>query len=517
MADVSSRTGRTEEALRPGPLQRGSLLPGETSASGGVLGVIRRRKWWILQALVLVPVLVMFATSRQEKKYTASAGLLFRDPPANVLNSSLTDPQRQAATNASLVVLPTIAVRAARLAGAGYTSDEVASAVRVEPTGDSDVVDIFATSPDPERAAAMANAYGEAYIAFRSAIDRTQLSGAIDEVRRGLDSMSSEERIGGAGQALRTQLDELELANSLATGNASLVQRADAPTDPSSPRVTRNLVLGIVLGGLLGLALAFGRDRFDQTLRSTEEIEGMHDAPILAHIPSNRRLSKGRRADDDADLEPFRTLRANLRYFGVTRDLHSILVSSPLSGDGKSTIALNLAMTMASMGDDVVLVEADLHKPSAFGPSPGLSAALSGEPVQALLQAVPTPATGSQVPRHLHVLPSGHVPPNPSELLESDRMLELLEELHREFEYVIIDSPALTRVSDSSSLVSRVSGVLVVSAIGQTRRAAAIQFRKQMDMLGGNVLGVVANRVDAYAYRGYGGYGGYGAESNGRR
>lgn len=520
MAGVSSRdravlpqTGRTEDGLRAEPLASPLGEPPAGGASpGGVLGVLRRRKWWILQALVVVPLLVGLATSRQEKEYTATAGLLFRDPPTSVLNPSFADPTRQAATNSSLVVLPTIAARAAELAGPGYTGSEVESAVTVEPAGDSDVVDITAASTDPARAAAMANAYGEAYIAFRSEIDRRQLAGAIAEVRSSLERLSDEELAGQAGQSLRTQLDELELASSLANGNASLVQEAGVPEDPSSPQLGRNIVLGIVLGGLVGLGLAFARERFDQSLRSPEELEAVYGAPVLGRIPSSRRI--GRLDDPEAgDVEPFRTLRANLRYFAVTRNLRSILVSSPMSGDGKSTIALNLARTMAAMGDDVVLVEGDLHKPSAFGHSAGLSEVLTGAPLRTTLHEERVPAAGEEE-RHLSILPAGRMPPNPSELLESDRMLQILDELEREFQHVIIDSPALTQVSDSSALVGRVSGVLVVSAVGRTRRATSVQFRKQVALLGGHVLGVVANRVSAADHAAYSGYG---KEYGGRR
>jgi len=479
---------------------------GESGSLEHVLGVVRRRKWWIVQAVVIVPLLAFLLTSRQEKEYTATAGLLFRDPPQSILNASVSDPTRDAATNAALVVLPAVAERAATLTGGEISAPEIAASVSVNPSGDSSVVDISATSPSPVRAAEMANAYGEAYISFRSDLDKEQLRGAITSLQAKLDALTPEEQQNSAGQSLQTQLDQLQLADSLANGNANLVQRATPPTGPSSPKTKRNVALGVVLGLLIGLGLAFARDRFDQTVRSAEELEPLYAAPLVGRIPADRRIGDtGQRSD--ASAEAFRALRANLRYFGVTRELRSILVSSPMSGDGKSTVAAGLAATMAAMGDHVVLVEADMHKAGMFNDeeAPGLSSVLTGSPLHAALTTLDLPSTHPEEPRRqLSVLRPGPLPPNPAELLESERMQELLEGLEDSFDTVVIDSPALTQASDARALVGGVSGVLIVSAEGQTRRDTAIEFRKQLTLLGATVLGVVANRATGEQYAYYG-------------
>jgi len=160
---------------------------------------------------------------------------------------------------------------------------------------------------------------------------------------------------------------------------------------------------------------------------------------------------------------------------------------------------------MAAMGDSVLLIEADLHKPSpTAGEAPGLSSVLAGTLLEDALINVPVNGTSGGEGRELTVLPSGPVPPNPLELLESRRMEELLEDVAHDYDYVIIDSPALSDISDARVLVAQVSGIIAVSALARTTRGAATDFRKQLALLQGNALGVVANRApvrrDGYYY-----------------
>lgn len=501
--------------------RRGSQLPSDIGTGSSRNGsnnlelfwaVLQRRKWWVLGSILLMTALVLLLTSQQQKQYTANASLLLREPTSTILNpSGVSDPTRQGATNASLVVLPAIAERAAGIARNNTTASEISGAVTVIPTSDSDVVKIEATSPDPKRAALIANAYGRAYIEFRGDLETQLIKTASKSISDRLAVLTPEQADSEVGQALRQQLNQLTIAESLAGSSAQLVERAVVPSVQSSPNVKRNLLLAILLGTIIGIGLAFLRDRVDQSLRATEELESIYGVPLLASISRarSRTPEDGAPSLSNSDIEAFRTLRANLRYFGVTRELRSILVSSPMVGDGKSTVASELATTMAEMGDSVVLVEADMHKPSLMSaggskPKPGLSSVLSGAvPLErALVRVSVNDPLGAQSKRHLALLPPGPRPPNPSELLESDRMLELLQQLEGQFERVIIDSPALMAVSDARALVGQVSGVLIVSAISQTRRSAAQAFAREVELLGGHSLGIVANLVTAPKYGG---------------
>jgi capsular exopolysaccharide synthesis family protein len=460
------------------------------------LRILRVRKWWVLQALIIVPLVVTLLTLRQEERFTAEASLLFRDAATSVLGEDIaadfTDPSRAAATNDQLINLPVVSERASDALGGRVDPQTIEQSVTVTPSGESDLVTITAEAGDGYLAARMANVYGESYIAFRQRSDRRQLQEAIDLARQRLDELPPDLQAGAPGAELNDRLNRLLLAQSLLTGSAELVQRASVPSEPSSPDLRRNLILGILLGAVLGLGLGALRERFDQSIKSEEELEQVYGAPVLVRLPRSSKLDRNLHLERTPEAEAFRILRANLRYFDVDSRLKSVLVSSPVSGDGKSTVARGLAMTMASVGDHVVLVEADLHKgtsPTLGTPADvGLSSVLSGVPLDEALVHVDV---GDE--RRLTVLPAGPVPPNPVSLLESNRMAELLTVLERRFELVVIDSPALSHVSDARPLVGEVSGILIVSAIGRTGRRAAIDFRKQLELLEGNPLGVVAN------------------------
>lgn len=505
---------RDDDLLRRAERVDGQAEPSSSPWSGGTAGlerlieVFQRRKWWVIGSIVLMTVLVALLTSQQEKKYTSTASLLFRDTGSAALNGggAVIDPARQGATNDALVALPEVATRAARIAGQRATPGEVAVAIKVEPTGDSDVAKISATSTSPQRAALIANAYARAYVAFRRSLDTQQIDDAIDSVQAQINALRPDQEDSALAQSLRANLTELTGARALAGTSAQVVERAGVPSAPSSPNTRRNLILAILLGAIIGTTLAFLRDRIDHTLRTTGELEAVYRVPLLASIPRSRSRTAG--ITSAADTEAFRTLRANLRYFGVSRELKSILVSSPMAGDGKSTVASELAKTMAAMGDSVILIEADLHKTSAISPSAkvGLSSVLSGSvPLERAVISFKIdegPSRGRQAARQLAVLPPGPVPPNAPELLESGRMSELLVELEDQFDRVIIDSPALMVVSDVRALVGQVSGVLIVSAVNHTRRGAAEAFREQVDLLGGHSLGFVANLVPPSRYGG---------------
>lgn len=483
--------------------------------------ILRMRKWVVLQAVVIVPLVVLGLSLLQTKTYSASASLLFHQSSDalssldNNNSSSAVDPARVFATNQQLISLPVIAARTARDLGGGTTAAQVRSAVSVSGSGESDVVTVTATSPSAQRAAAIANAYGNAYIQFRRAADQSQLAGAIVQVNSSLAALPPTQLNSPEATRLRNRLDQLRFAQSLQTGNAEVVQSARPPTQASSPNIKRNVILGILLGVILGLALAALLDRFDRRLKTPDDLERAYGLPILARVPRSSQLRGQSVADLNGtvergvEAESFRMLRANLRYFDFGHNLRSVLVASPVQGDGKSTVARSLAATMASMGDATILVEADLHREGSGIPlagSPlGLSTVLAGGELDDALLEVPI--TGAESARRLIVLPSGPPPPNPSELLSSDRMLEVLRELEGRFDLVVVDSPPLNIVSDALALVPAVSGIVVVSGVRRTTRDAATGLRKELGMLGGRVLGVVANyttveRGDYHAYHG---------------
>ena len=485
---------------------------------------ILRRRWRIVVASTVITGLLAGALSAsREERYTATASLLFGTASDTVLaDPGAVDTARVAATNAGLLSLGAVAEEAARrLTPTNRVgASDIANAVSVVPRQDADLIDVQANTPDPSLSAEIANAYGSAFIEFRQRSARKQIEDAIALATQAEAAMTPEERIGAEGTALQERINELETAKALQTGGAELVERAAVPSAPSSPRPKRDGLLGAFLGAILGFVLASLRERQDRGVRTVDELEATAGWPVLARIPTSRLLGGGAELPPrSVEAEAFRILRANLRYFGVSNEMRSLLLTSARSREGKSTTAQRLAETMAVMGDRVVLVEADMHRVAADAPSSprsaavwdvelvggGLSAFLIGRPLDEALIEIPVGDPDDR--RILTVLPTGPLPPNPSELLESDRMYELMVELERRFDLVIVDSPPLPILSDASTLVRHVSGAIVVTALGKTTPEDLREVATQMGFLGGDVLGVVANfasATDRYNSYGYG-------------
>jgi capsular exopolysaccharide synthesis family protein len=459
---------------------------------------ILRRHWLIvLQAVVVTAVAAALFSSSRENQYTASASLLFGAPSENILGTGgFVDETRQAATNEELLKLGVVADLAASDLDGRATAAQIRDSISVVGEPDANLLEVRSTTSDPTLSAVIANTYSRAFIEFRQLSQRDQLQDAINLARDGLAALSERQREGSEGEALNTRIQQLETAKSLQTGGAELVQTASRPTSPSSPKPTRDGILGGMLGLIFGFGMAALRERFDRAVKSIDELEGTTGWPVLARVPRSRRIARrDRLAPRSAEAEAFRMLRASLRYFSIGDDeVRSLLVTSALPGEGKSTTARGLADTMVAMGARVVLVEADMHRGGrqlSLDMPGGLSGALTGQELDEVLLEVPVGANDEL--RMLTVLPSGPLPPNPSELLESRRMRQLLETLQSEFDIVIIDSPPLGLLSDAMTLVNQVSGVVVVAAIGKVGREEIREFANQLARLHANVLGAVAN------------------------
>ncbi len=490
---------------------------GQRDGSGTLDTALRilRRQWWIILAAALIVGTVAYLYSNaQEKQYTATASVLFQpDVEASAdQGRDFVDPEREAATNEALLSLPGVARGAAeRLNIAPGT---VASSVEVVSTRESDIVDIEATTTSPQLSMRMVNAYGQAFIALRRASARERLDNAIRGARNALNNLTDLQRQGQPGADIRQRLNQFETSRALLSGGADLVQPADTPTEPSAPKPGRSGLLGGIVGALLGLAIAGLRERRDRSVKDVEEIEVLYGRPVIAEIPRARALARsGLDPIGPEELEAFRTLRSSLRYFSVDVATRSLLIASAAPGEGKSTIARRLAETMASMGDSVVLVEADMHRTSIFEVPDaagdfGLSTVLIGRDLDESFVEVAV-ASGGATGRTLTVLPNGPLPPNPSVLLESERMREVLLELRSRFDTVIIDSPPLPIVSDALPLIDQVDGVLAVSGLGIASRDGIRELLRLVSLHGDNLLGVVVNftarsdRSAAAYYRGH--------------
>ena len=348
-----------------------------------LLAALRRRLLMVIAVAVALASTALVYSLQSQKQYTATAKLLFRDPGfdqklfgSSVLAPSV-DPDREAATNVSLVSLETVTERTLRaLPESSLTESALRAKVRVAAEGRSNVVAVTATDPKPAFAATLANTLARQYIEFRRAADRSKITDAVDLVRRQFTALSPERRAGQDGRTAERRIDELQVLASLQTGNAELVQPAQAPTAASSPRPVRNTVVALLLGLIFGVMFAVLRDRIDRRLRHGSDAEAVLHRPILGTIPDSRTLRKppvGSLTLGGVEADAFRSLRTNLRYFAIDDDVKSMLVTSSAPGDGKSTVARYLAATAAASNVRVVLLEADLRRPTLATALPQLA------------------------------------------------------------------------------------------------------------------------------------------------
>lgn len=302
---------------------------------------------------------------------------------------------------------------------------------------------------------------------------------------------------------------ELEGGGSNPNVRATVIDEASAPGNPVSPNTAVNLLLGGLIGLALGLVIAVIRALVDTSIKSADDLHLAVDATLLGSIAYDTTVPRTPLITSldshNPRLEAFRILRTNLQFIEIDRLSKVFVVSSSLPDEGKTATATNLAIAMAQSGKQACLVEGDLRRPRISDyvgaeRSVGLTTVLLGRlPLDQALQPVLTPG--------LEVLTSGPLPPNPSELLQTNAMAELISELRIRFDVVIIDSPPLLPVTDAALLASIADGVILVVRHGKTSREQVRAAVERLESVGSRILGVVLNMTparaagkDAYGY-----------------
>ncbi|WP_437673362.1 GumC family protein [Sorangium sp. So ce131] len=366
--------------------------------------------------------------------------------------------------------------------------------------------------------------------AKKQAFELNSLKIEYDRLRRNKDNTEK------LYQLVLERTKESDLQRMLRVNNIRVLDRPDVPLVPLRPRVAVNIAVGILAGLLLGVGAALARAMLDRTLKTPVEIERELGLPFLGLVPSfDKRekeapLRKGRRrgklAVDSGRrellvhdqptsgiAEAARAIRTNLLFMSPDRPYKTLLVASAGPHEGKTTVCCYIAVAMAQAGQRVVLIDCDLRRPRLHrvfgkGPEIGVTSALLDDSVVDDEGALRTEVD------NLYVIPAGPIPPNPAELLHSDRFKALLRKLQDRFDRVIIDSPPLVAVTDGAVLSTLVDGtVLVVRASATTHDFARHGIRSLRDV-GGNVIGAVLNAVDL-ARQEYGFYHYYGYKKDG--
>src|SRR4051794_23285439 len=493
--------------------------------------LIRRRFIVILVPLLAVPAAAVAITSGQPKKYTAQATLIFAD--SGKANLASGDPAREAATN--IGVLQTGVITDRTLKRIGGTEGKV----KFTSDAEANLVKVAATSRSPRRAARIANGVSREYIAFRLRQTKTTLK--LERAR--VDKRISELKQPGGSfsrrKIARSQIKSLTgrsraLTNSIATLTPDVRQIgvARAPSSPSSPHPVRAGIIGFLLGLALGFAIAFALERLDLRVRDPREFETAFGRPILGRIPRSRALAK---APPGRDLPPveaqaFADLRAKLRYATQTgggsangngngngngdRHPSTVVVTSAEAAEGKTTVAWHLACAAAAPRSKVLVIEADLRRPGLSAKlgtdgTPGLSEVLQGHATlhDAVRQIPIEPRTnggGKPRLRTVDVLFAGSPATDPTSLLESREMHDVLDHAATEYDLVILDTPPTSVAQDAVPLVTRADGVVVVGRLAKSRLGSIADLNKTLTEVSAHTYGVVVNSTalprDVYHY-----------------
>ncbi len=374
------------------------------------------------------------------------------------LNSGASFASQQIASYADLATTPFVLDAVIAEVGLDTTPAALAREISVDVTEGSFIIEITATSTDPELAAAIADA-------------------TAASLREGVAALAAE--------------------SSAPSVDLRVVTPAVVPTTQSSPDVVRNMALGLVLALLAGVGAALIRSLLNTRVFSIEDLTAGSGHIVLGTIPASRGTEDPARVLIDtpygAAAESYRELRTNLQFVKLAEGRRSILMTSSLAGEGKSTCSVNLARVLAMSGTRVLLVDADLRSPSVHGilgleGGAGLTTVLIG---QATLSDVTQPGGAEG----FDVITCGALPPNPSELLGSAAMEDVLREAARHYDVVILDAPPVLAVTDAAVLSRVVGGVVVVAQNERVRRAEFERSMAKLQAVDANVVGTVLNRI----------------------
>lgn len=445
---------------------RKSFRKSRPSRLSRAVAAVRRRKAIVLVCAVLGPAVAVVTTVLAEKRFESEASILV------VAKGGPEDAASQVANALRLIDADPLPRRTEKALEGIVDRKEVASSVDASARPGSNVITITATMEDPRFARATANAFAQRFVTL------ARESAALGD-----------------------------------TG-VKVVEEARASSEPVSPRPVRNTLTGLATGLALGVGLALLLAGLDRRVARSAELEEALGVPLLGRIPESPALAlgDGLRELPAPEAEAFQLIRTSLRYLEGDRELKSVLLTSVAPRDGKSTVAFGIAAAAAAVGGRALVIEADMRQPSLaavadrFADTGGLSTVLAGN--AGLAEAVTEVPVAPGLDRgsaSIDLLMAGPVPPNPTRLIESGRMRELLHEAESAYDLILIDTPPATMVADAVPLIPQVDAVVVVAGLRRDDRGALRELGERLGQLDAPLVGVIANFAERpdESYYGY--------------
>ncbi len=524
------------------------------------LSLLWRWSWLIILAALLAGGAAYITSQFQDPVYQATTTLLINEATTAQTSdyTAILTSERLARTYSEMLtkrpVLDEVLLRMEAL-GVSIGNEDIDAfkkTITVQLVRDTQLIELSVENTDPDGAALIANTVVDVFTEQNQALQAsrfaesktsleqqlTRLDGQIHNVvaeLEGLGDTTASETERSRLEAEVTQYrqtysqvlqsyEQIRVSEAQSTSNVVQVEPAITPETPIRPRVMMNTALALVVGGMLAVGAIFLMEALDDTIKSPDDVTRQLGLPVLGtimrHDTTNGTLvTVGSPRSPTA--EAFRSLRTNIQYASVDHPIRTLLITSPSAGAGKSTISANLGIAMAQGGKSAVIVDADMRRPTqhkhhGLANRFGLSSIFVYPNSFSTGEALPEGTMQPSKTDGLSVVTSGKNPPNPSELLASEKMNQFLQRLKLDHDMVIVDSPPLMAVTDAAVLAPRVDGVLLVVKPGDTKLDAALQAVEQLRRVGANLIGVVINEVDPRSGR-YGYYYRYDEQYYGRQ
>lgn len=516
-----------------------SGIPSQASGLSHYLQTLQRGAAIVVLSVVAMATVAVLLASRQEPLYKASSSV-FVD--TRNVGSSIADvyaiggdPARVLETQAAVARVPSVVQPALKNFPSRRGNPDLfflRSTVSADP--DADLLAFSVTDPNPAIAVGLANAYANAYTAYRRKLDTGALQAAEAEAREQLRSIAPSARDSSQYTELVGRLQQLRTREVLLRSNARLGRPAQQ-TEKVQPHPVRDGILGGVLGLLMGIGLVFVRESLNTSVRTAAAVEERLGMPLLGRIREPPKRLRGREelsmlvTPDAPETEAFQLLATNIEFINLERGAKSFMVTSANPAEGKSTTIANLAVTFARSGKRVVLVDLDLRRPVLhrfFGieGKPGVTEVALGRAwLEQVIVPIALETSGSEKLNEdgdsllggtLEVLPAGSLPPNPPEFMRSQALDDVLRRLELRADIVLVDSPAMLAVSDAINLTPKVDAVAVITRIPSVKRSALDELKRILDTAPVAKIGFIATGTSGDdGYMGTYGYGyGYGPD-----
>jgi capsular exopolysaccharide synthesis family protein len=463
----------------------------------GYLGVLWRWKLLFLFFLVAAPLAAYLIQRSQPPRYQSSALVGVNQATVNtsLLNGGGSFSTNNVTAVAELVTTSPVASVAADLMHPRASADQIVGEVSASGDPTTNFLTISAQDRSPIRAAEIANAFAHAISHSLQTMVAGEVDSAINHLHAQLSQLAHDDP---TRVTLAQQLNQLREARATQGSQAAILEPATPASSPVGLNTRRTVEIGLLIGLLLGFGAVALAESADRRLRTPADLEAMTEAPLLAAIAPS--AFSGELDSSKEDEEAFQRLRTALMVFNSDKRLHSILVTSAAEKEGKTTVAVRLALVTAAAGLRVILIDADLRRAQVsprlgIEAGTGLGAVLTGK--SSLQESFVSYPIDDDTGGRLTVVPAGSPPRDPAALMGSDAMRRVLTEAEAVGDLVIIDSPAALAVSDPLPLMRVVSGVVLVARMNRSNRVIVGRLQRVIEAAGGTSLGVVATGVTA--------------------